>query len=52
MPARIAIAGREFNVEVAVTDHKDLRYHTIIGTDILRESGFPVDPWKGALDAA
>jgi hypothetical protein len=45
--AHIVIAGREFEVPVAVTDRKDMRYHSIIGMDILRDSGFLVDPSKG-----
>ncbi len=44
--SRIVIAGREFDVAVAVTDRKDMRYHAIIGMDILRDSGFLVDPAK------
>jgi hypothetical protein len=45
--AKVVIAGREFNVDVAVTDRKDMRYHMIVGMDILRASGFLVDPQKG-----
>ena len=45
--AKILIAGREFDVAVAVTDRKDMRYHMIVGMDILREAGFLVDPSKG-----
>ena len=45
--AKIIIAGREFDVAVAVTDRKDMRYHMIVGMDILRDSGFLVDPSKG-----
>lgn len=45
--AKIAIAGHEFDVAVAVTDRKDMRYHMIVGMDILRASGFLVDPSKG-----
>jgi hypothetical protein len=47
VPAKIIIAGREFDVPVAVTDRKDMRYHMIVGMDILRDSGFLVDPDKG-----
>jgi hypothetical protein len=47
VPARIIIAGREFDVPVAVTDRKDMRYHMIVGMDILRDSGFLVDPSQG-----
>jgi len=42
--ARVVIAGREFDVAVAITDRKDMRYHMIVGMDILRDSGFLVDP--------
>lgn len=45
--AKIVIAGREFDVAVAVTDRKDMRYHMIVGMDILRDSGFLIDPSKG-----
>src|SRR3989442_3439433 len=45
--ARVVIAGREFDVAVAITDRKDMRYHMIVGMDVLRESGFLVDPSKG-----
>ncbi|TLZ78940.1 MAG: hypothetical protein E6K08_00050 [Methanobacteriota archaeon] len=45
--AKILIAGREFDVAVAVTDRKDMRYHMIVGMDVLREAGFFVDPSKG-----
>ena len=33
--ATVVIAGREFEVAVAVTDRKDMRYHMIVGIDIL-----------------
>jgi hypothetical protein len=45
--ARIVIAGREFEVAVAITDRKDMRFHMIVGMDVLRDSGFLVDPAKG-----
>jgi len=38
---------REFDVAVAITDRKDMRYHMIVGMDVLREAGFLVDPSKG-----
>lgn len=47
VPATVVIAGREFDVAVAVTDRKDMRYHMIVGMDILRDSGFLVDPSRG-----
>src|SRR5256885_16054828 len=36
--ARVVIAGREFDVAVAIADRKDMRYHMIVGMDILRDS--------------
>ncbi len=45
--AKVVIAGTEFEVAVAITDRKDMRYHMIVGMDILRDSGFLVDPSKG-----
>jgi hypothetical protein len=45
--ARIIIADKEFDLQVAVTDRKDMRYHMIVGMDILRDSGFLVDPSRG-----
>jgi hypothetical protein len=45
--AKLIIAGREFAVPVAVTDRKDMRYHMIVGMDVLRDSGFLVDPSRG-----
>ena len=45
--AKVIIEGREFEVPVAVTDRKDMRYHMIVGMDILRDAGFLVDPSKG-----
>lgn len=45
--ATVLIAGLEFDVAVAVTDRKDMRYHMIVGMDILRDSGFLIDPSKG-----
>lgn len=45
--ARLVIRGKEFRVAVAVTDRKDMRYHMIIAADILRDSGFLIDPREG-----
>ena len=47
VPAKILIAGREFDVPVAEMDRKDMRYHMIVGMDILRDSGFLIDPSHG-----
>lgn len=46
--ARVVIGDRTFDVPVAVTDRKDMRYHMIVGMDILRDSGFLVDPSRGS----
>ena len=45
--AKVLIADHEFDVAVAVTDRKDMRYHMIVGMDVLRNSRFLVDPSKG-----
>lgn len=47
--ADIIIAGREFDVPAAITDRQDMRYHVIVGMDILRQSGFLIDPRKGRV---
>jgi hypothetical protein len=41
------ISGRTFDVPVPVTNRKAIRYHLIMGMDILRQSGFPVGPARG-----
>lgn len=41
------IGDRTFDVPVAETARKDMRYHMIVGMDILRDSGFLVDPSRG-----
>lgn len=46
--AEVAIAGETFAVQVAVTDRKDMRYHMIVGMDVLRRSRFLISPRKGA----
>ena len=46
--AKVIIAGQEFDVSVAVTDRKDMRYHMIVGMDILGRAGFLVDPGRAA----
>jgi len=42
--ADIVIRGRKFDVPVAITDRQDMRFHAIIGMDILLRSRFLVDP--------
>ncbi len=48
VPAEVVIAGETFAVQVAVTDRKDMRYHMIVGMDVLRRSRFLISPRKGA----
>ena len=49
--ADIVIHGEEFHVPVALTDRGDMRYHVIIGMDILRSGLFLIDPSKEAPDS-
>ena len=49
--ARLVIRGKEFNVAVAVTDRKHMRYHMIVGMDVLRDSGFLIDPHEAQARA-
>ena len=49
--AEITISGEKFNVPVAITDRGDMRYHVIIGLDILRSGPFLIDPARGAKRA-
>lgn len=44
--AGITIHGEEFDVPVALTDRGDMRYHVIIGMDILKSGHFIIDPTK------
>ncbi len=46
--AIIVIGSRAFETHVAVTDRKDMRYHVIVGMDVLRQAGFLISPRKGA----
>lgn len=46
--AVLVIAGETFEVQVAVTDRGDMKYHMIVGMDVLRRSGFLISPRKGA----
>lgn len=48
VPASLDIAGETFDVQVAVTDRKDMNYHMIVGMDVLRRSGFLISPRRGA----
>jgi hypothetical protein len=46
--ATVIIDGRPFDAHVTITDRKDMRYHMIVGMDVLRHSGFLISPRKGA----
>ncbi len=46
--ADIIIHGEEFDIPVALTDRGDMRYHVIIGMDILKSGLFLIDPAKEA----
>lgn len=46
--AVLVIAGETFEVHVAVTDRQDMKYHMIVGMDVLRRSNFLISPRKGA----
>ncbi len=46
--AAIVIGTKTFETHVAVTDRKDMKYHVIVGMDVLRHSGFLISPRKGA----
>lgn len=48
MSATVVIAGEAFEAQVAVTDRKDMKYHMIVGMDVLRQSPFLISPRKGA----
>gem|GEM_PF-6494094 len=37
------IAGEEFNVAAAIADRSEMKYHVIVGRDILGRAGFLVD---------
>lgn len=46
--AEVVIAGDAFTVQVAVTDRQDMKYHMIVGMDVLAKSRFLISPRKGA----
>ena len=46
--ADLIIAGEEFDIAVAITSRQDMKYHVIIGMDILGRGRFLVNPSKGA----
>ncbi len=46
--AVLSIAGETFDVQVAITDRRDMTYHMIVGMDVLRQSRFLISPRKGA----
>lgn len=43
----LVIDSRAFETHAAVTDRKDMRYHVIVGMDVLRKSGFLISPARG-----
>ncbi len=46
--ATLVIDSRVFETHAAVTDRKDMKYHMIVGMDVLRKSGFLISPRRGA----
>ncbi len=46
--ATLVIDSKVFETHAAVTDRKDMKYHMIVGMDVLRHSGFLISPRKGA----
>lgn len=46
--AVLEIGGKTFETQVAISDRRDMRYHMIVGMDVLRGSGFLISPRKGA----
>ena len=44
----LVIDSRVFDAHAAVTDRKDMKYHVIVGMDVLRHSGFLISPGRGA----
>lgn len=44
----LTIDSRVFETHAAVTDRKDMKYHVIVGMDVLRKSGFLISPRRGA----
>ena len=44
----LVIDSTVFEAHAAVTDRKDMRYHVIVGMDVLRKSGFLINPRRGA----
>jgi hypothetical protein len=46
--ATLVIDSKVFETHVAVTDRQDMKYHVIVGMDVLGKSGFLISPRKGA----
>lgn len=46
--ATIVIDSRVFETHAAITDRKDMKFHMIVGMDVLKRSGFLISPRKGA----
>jgi len=45
--ATLVIGSKVFEAHVAVADRKDMKFHVIVGMDVLRKSGFLISPRKG-----
>lgn len=46
--ATLVIDSKVFETHLTVTDRKDMKYHVIVGMDVLRKSNFLISPRKGA----
>ena len=46
--ATIVIGSKTFETHLTITDRKDMKYHMIVGMDVLRQTGFLISPRKGA----
>lgn len=45
--AALVIAGEEFDVAAAIADRSEMKYHVIVGMDILTKARFLIDPARG-----
>ena len=45
--AALVIAGEEFDVAAAIADRSEMKYHVIVGMDILTKARFLIDPAPG-----
>jgi hypothetical protein len=46
--AVLVIGGVEFDVAAAIADRTEMKYHEIVGMDILGQGRFLIDPARGA----